>query len=40
LPFWIVAIVSTVACMAALVVVMLLIYWSPLFWTGWVWLWN
>jgi hypothetical protein len=29
-----------VACMAALVVVMLLIYWSPLFWTGWVWLWN
>jgi hypothetical protein len=28
------------ACMAVLVVVMLLIYRSPLFWTAWVWLWN
>jgi hypothetical protein len=27
------------ACMAVLVVVMLLVYWSPLFWTAWVWLW-
>jgi len=27
-----------VACMGVLVV--LLIYWSPLFWTAWVWLWN
>jgi hypothetical protein len=29
-----------VACMAVLVMVMLLIYWSPLFWPAWVWLWN
>jgi hypothetical protein len=28
------------ACVAALIGVMLLIYWSPLFWTAWVWLWN
>jgi hypothetical protein len=28
------------ACIAVLVPVMLLIYWSPLFWTDWVWLWN
>jgi hypothetical protein len=27
-----------VACMAVLVVVMLLIHWSLLFWTAWVWI--
>jgi ribulose-5-phosphate 4-epimerase/fuculose-1-phosphate aldolase len=31
---------SDVLAICHLVVVMLLIYWSPPFWTAWVWLWN
>jgi hypothetical protein len=29
-----------IACMAVAIVLLLLIHWSGLFWTFWVWLWN